>query len=137
MTELGTSVTSVTGLAEVVMNVQDMAASLEFYRDLLGLEVISPPDMRSPVFLRAGAANADLPAMVVLAQMPPRSPTFNPPQRLHHLALAIPAEIFDDTMSALTERGYEVRTGHHPVIPSRTMYVADPDGTEVELIAPA
>jgi catechol-2,3-dioxygenase len=137
MTEHPKAVASISGLAEVVLNVHDMAASLAFYRDLLGLTVISPPERTNPVFLQAGAANADLPALVVLVQLPGEPAQFTPPRTLHHLALAIPAASFDGTMAALTERGCSVRTGQHPVLPSRTMYVDDPDGNEVELIAPA
>ena len=136
MASEGTAVATVTGLAEIVLNVRDMAASLGFYRDLLGLTVISPPERTNPVFLRAGAANADLPALVVLVQLPEGAASFTAPRTLHHLALAVPADSFDDTRSALEARGFTMRTGQHPVIPSRTMYVDDPDGNEVELIAP-
>ena len=133
----GGPVASISGLAEVVLNVRDMAASLAFYRDLLGLAVISPPERTNPVFLKAGAANTDLPALVVLVQLPDGSAAFTAPRTLHHLALAVPAESFDGTQKALEARGFSVRTGQHPVIPSRTMYIDDPDGNEVELIAPA
>lgn len=131
------AVTSIEGLAEVVLNVHDMGASLGFYRDLLGLEVISPPERTNPVFLRAGAATGGLPAMVVLVALPDGAADFGTPRTLHHLALAIPAEAFDTTRQALIGRGHEVRSGEHPVLPSRTMYLNDPDGNEVELIAPA
>jgi len=128
---------AVSGLAEVVLNVREMEAALAFYRDLLGLAVISPPERTNPIFLRAGNANTELPALVVLVQLPLGSATFATPRTLHHLALAIAAESFDGTRLALEARGYSVRTGEHPVIPSRTMYIDDPDGNEVELIAPA
>jgi catechol-2,3-dioxygenase len=59
-----------------------------------------------------------------------------PPRTLHHLALAVPAAQFDVIHASLVERGYAVRTGQHPVLPSRTLYINDPDGNEVELIAP-
>jgi catechol-2,3-dioxygenase len=127
---------AVEGLAEVVLNVHDMNRALAFYRDLLGLQVISPPSMTNPIFLRAGAATADLPALVVLVQLPPETPEFMPPRTLHHLALAVPAAQFDVIHASLVERGYAVRTGQHPVLPSRTLYINDPDGNEVELIAP-
>jgi catechol-2,3-dioxygenase len=130
-------IAAIEGLAEVVLNVHDMGRSLAFYRDLLGLTVISPPERTNPIFLRAGAATGTLPALVVLVQLPSDAPDFGPPRTLHHLALAIPADGFDATRDGLTARGFAVRTGQHPVLPSRTMYVDDPDGNEVELIAPA
>lgn len=128
---------TVQGLAEVVLNVHDMAASLAFYRDTLGLTVISPPVRTNPVFLQAGAANAELPAMVILVQLPPDAGAFNAPRTLHHLALAVSAASFDDALAELAKRGHTIRLGQHPVIPSKTMYLDDPDGNEVELIAPA
>ncbi|MBA2521421.1 MAG: VOC family protein [Chloroflexia bacterium] len=126
---------TITGIAEIVLNVRDMAASLAFYRDLLGLAVISPPAMTSPIFLKAGMATAELPAMIVLVQLPSGAPAFTKPRPLHHLALALPAAGFDLAERVLTHAGYAVRGGKHPVLPSRTMYVDDPDGNEVELIA--
>jgi len=41
--------------------------------------------------------------------------------------------------SATKTAGYQPRGGKHPVLASRTMYVDDPDGNEVEFIclAPA
>jgi catechol-2,3-dioxygenase len=128
---------AIEGLAEVVLNVHDMQQALGFYRDLLGLAVISPPERTNPIFLRAGAATSDLPSLVVLVQLPPDSGNFAAPRTLHHLALAIPAEDFEQVRMSLVARGFTVRTGAHPVLPSRTMYIDDPDGNEVELIAPA
>ena len=124
------------GLAEVVLNVRDAGRSLAFYRDLLGLEGISPPDQPGPIFLRAGAATEEVPALVVLVPMPPDAPPFTAPRNLHHLAFAVPADAFDAARAALAAAGLAIRTGQHPVLPSRTMYVDDPDGNEVEFIAP-
>jgi len=126
----------VVGLAEVVLNVRNLGRALAFYRDLLGLEPISPLERPGPIFLRAGAATAELPALVVLVPLPPDAPDFVAPRTLHHLALAVPADAFDGVLAALRARGFAVRSGQHPVLPSRTMYVDDPDGNEVELIAP-
>src|SRR4051812_33462849 len=121
-------VATVQGLAEVVLFVHDMEASLGFYRDLLGLTVISPPERTNPIFLRAGAATDALPALVVLVRLQPGAPPFAEPRTLHHLALAISAESFAQTKDDLTAAGFTVRTGQHPIIPSRTMYIDDPDG---------
>jgi catechol 2,3-dioxygenase-like lactoylglutathione lyase family enzyme len=130
-------VTSVRGLAEVVLWVHDLPASLAFYRDLLGLPVISPPERVNPVFLQAGPGDAGIPAMVVLVQLPAGAPAFTPPRTLHHLALEVAVADFDALRARLEADGRAIRTGQHPVIPSRTMYVDDPDGNEVEFICPA
>ena len=47
----------VAGLAEVVLWVRDIEAALHFYRDMFGLEIISPPELPNK-FLRAGEGAA-------------------------------------------------------------------------------
>jgi catechol 2,3-dioxygenase-like lactoylglutathione lyase family enzyme len=127
--------TRIRGLAEIVLSTHDMAAALRFYRETLGLEQMSPPDRASPVFLKAGEAARDgVPQMLVLVQLPAEAAAFQRPRPLHHLALEVAAEDFDAEKSRLEGLGFQVRTGQHPVIPSRTMYVDDPMGNEVELI---
>lgn len=123
----------VVGISEIVLWVADKESSLRFYRDLLGLEVISPPELRN-TFLRVGEGNAGIPQMIVL--VPKTDEVLDKPSgfQLHHLALELPPEGFDPQHEALVQAGYQPRTGKHPVLPSRTMYVDDPDGNEVEFI---
>jgi catechol-2,3-dioxygenase len=125
----------VVGLAEIVLNVRDLDASLGFYRDLIGLEVIgTPPGKPAPVFLKAGEAQVGIPQMLVLVPLSQEG-QFTAPRTLHHVALEVPEERFGHEKTRLENAGFEVRTGEHPVIRSWTLYVDDPDGNEVELIA--
>ena len=126
--------TQIRGIAEIVLNVHDQAASLRFYRDLFGLTPISPLDRPGPIFLQVGPGQIGIPQMIVLVPLPQGAAAFAPPRTLHHLALEVAPEDFDGIASMLRERGYTTRTGQHPVIPSRTLYVDDPDGNEVEII---
>lgn len=121
------------GIAEIVLNVRDMEAALGFYRGLLGLDVISPPELPN-VFLKAGPGQAGIPQMIVLVPLPSGATPFTPPRTLHHLALEVAPEDFDAVADHLKANGYETRDGRHPVLPSRTLYVDDPDGNEVEII---
>ena len=75
--------------------------------------------------------------MVVLVELPARTAAFAEPRSLHHLALEVAPEAFDAEKARLTGLGFIVRIGKHPIVPSRTMYVNDPDGNEVELICTA
>jgi catechol-2,3-dioxygenase len=123
--------TRVKGIAEIVLNVRDVAGSLKFYQEVLGLEIIGQP---GPVFLRAGDPAVSIPQMIVLVPLPANTADFVTPRTLHHLALELAPNDFDSEEQRLTELGYEIRYGQHPVISSRTMYVDDPDGNEVEFI---
>ena len=122
------------GLAEIVLNVHDQAASLRFYREVLGLARISPEGKPGPIFLQAGPGQAGIPQMIVLVPLSPEAAAFAPPRTLHHLALEVAPEDFDAVAGHLHGLGYTTRTGQHPVIPSRTLYVDDPHGHEVEFI---
>jgi len=130
----------VAGLAEIVLWVRDMDAALHFYRDLFGLEVISPPALPNK-FLRAGDGDEGVPEMIVLVPHPDSSSTF-PREKtkrvLHHLAFRVETRAYGDLQERFTAEGIQVRSGIHPVLKSvRTFYVDDPDGNEVEVISPA
>lgn len=131
--------TGVAGLAEIVLWVSDMEAALHFYRDVLGLEVISPPGLPNK-FLRAGEGGAGVPAMIVLIPHPDPSNVFprdKPRRVLHHLAFRVEASDYDDLHRRIGAAGIEVRAGVHPVLKGvRTFYADDPDGNECEFIAP-
>ena len=125
-------------LAEIVLWVHDLDRALAFYRDLLGLEVFSPPELPNR-FLRAGPGSDGVPEMIVLVPHPDRGGAFprEKPQRvLHHLAFNVEASQYDALERACREAGLEVRSGVHPVLKGvRTFYVDDPDGNEVECIS--
>jgi catechol 2,3-dioxygenase-like lactoylglutathione lyase family enzyme len=128
----------VAGLAEVVLWVRDMEKALGFYRDLFGLEVISPPELPNK-FLRAGAGADGVPEMIVLVPHPDPSefPREKPKRVLHHLAFRVEGSRYDELQDRLAGAGIEVRSGIHPVLKGvRTFYVDDPDGNECECIAP-
>ncbi len=126
--------TKIQGVAEIVLNVHDVEAALKFYQEVLGLEIIGRP---GPVFLKAGDPAVGVPQMIVLVPLPPDATAFTSPRTLHHLALELDPADFETEEQRLKSLGYEIRYGQHPVIPSKTMYVDDPDGNEVEFICTA
>ena len=130
----------VAGLAEIVLWVRDIDAALHFYRDMFGLEIISPPELPNK-FLRAGEGASGVPEMIVLVPHPDRAGEFpreKPKRVLHHLAFRVDGSAYEGLQQRFTAAGLDVRSGVHPVLKGvRTFYVDDPDGNEVEVIAPA
>jgi catechol 2,3-dioxygenase-like lactoylglutathione lyase family enzyme len=126
----------IVGISEIVLWVSDIEKALKFYRDLLGFEVISSSALPN-VFLKVGDGNTVIPQMIVL--VPKSEEVMAKPfgYQLNHLALEIPEDRFDTQYNDLLAAGYRPRGGQHPVIASRTMYVDDPDGNEVEFICSA
>src|SRR5260370_34549947 len=121
----------IVGISEIVLWTADKERSLAFYRDLLGMEVISPPTLPN-VFLKVGEGNAGIPQMIVLVPKTEEVKARPSGYQLHHMALELPEDEFDTQHTALVAAGYAPRPGIHPVLASRTMYVDDPDGNEVE-----
>lgn len=130
----------VEGLAEIVLWVADIEASVQFYRDRFGLELISPPNLPNK-FLKV-AQPGGVPEMIVLIPHPhPDSyfPTHKEKEKriLHHLAFRVGSQEYEALEVEFIEAGLEVRHGVHPVLKDvRTFYVDDPDGNEIEVIGP-
>lgn len=112
--------------------VRDLARSLAFYRDLLGLEPIPRPDFGSVggAWLSAGNAQVHLivvPEGVAVDQPPP---TLNP--MASHAAFAV--DDYASTLAAIAGQGLEVLETSPEM---GQMWVRDPDGHVIELIAAA
>jgi len=128
-----------TGLAEVVLFVDDMQRSLAFYRDLLGLTVISP-DGTPATFLQVGSSSgaSGVPQQIVLVPRPSgvhSSATSRPQRDLHHIGLEVAKGAFESERARLRAAGYAVRGGQHPFLAVEAFYIDDPDGNEVEIVA--
>src|SRR5436309_9739055 len=105
----------VVGISEIVLWAADKERALQFYRDLLGLEVISPPSLPN-VFLKAGEGQQGIPQMIVLVPKSEDVKARPSGYQLHHMAFEIPEEAFDAERSALVSAGYQPRPGKHPVL---------------------
>ena len=129
----------VVGLAEIVLWTHDLDRSLAFYRDLFGLELISPPEVPAR-FLSTGELSGGVPGMIVLSPHPDGAVGAFPPAKrdrvLHHLAFKVSPGRYEDLRDRCAAAGLEVRGGVHPVLKGvRTFYVDDPEGNEIECIA--
>ena len=130
------------GLGEIVLRVRDMARAIHFYRDILGLELLRTFDDRI-AFLKVddglegharivGLFRADQPsnrADTKWIEPDPDAPT------LHHFALEIPLAEYGRSLDALAQAGYSPNAQAHRWIGWRSIYITDPDGNVVELVA--
>jgi len=109
--------------------VRDLARSLAFYRDVLGLEPAPRPDLGIPgAWLQAGDAQ------VHLIEVPADFDAGTPPAMLNpaagHAAFGI--DDYDAALAQLHARGLEVLAFGAT---AGQMWVKDPDGHVIELIS--
>ena len=122
----------ITRLNHAVLFVRDADAAAEFYRSAFGFEELSRPDGMRAAFMRSpsGGNHHDLGLFEVGAQAP------RPPRGsvgLYHLAWQI------DTIEGLVEMSQRLKelgalTGASDHGVSKSLYGADPDGNEFEVM---
>jgi catechol 2,3-dioxygenase len=122
---------AISSLVEVVLVVDDLERSVRFYRDTLGLEVISPAGAPA-AFLRIGPPASGIPQQIVLVPRPADLPAA-PGRRLHHIGLSVAPTAFDAERQRLEAIGFQLRGGEHPFLPVDAFYLDDPDGNEIEI----
>jgi catechol-2,3-dioxygenase len=119
-------------LNHAVLYVRDAQAAADFYRRVFGFEVVSSEFGGQAVFMRAegGDNHHDLGLFTVgpSAPRPPRGST-----GLYHLAWEVPTiEDLAVASQALSEAGALGGASDHGV--SKSLYRADPDGNEFEIM---
>src|SRR4051794_27066376 len=115
-----------THIGRVRLRVSDLARSLRFYRDVLGLEVAS--EEQSRVCLRD---------LIVLEEKPgiKRRPARPATTGLYHVALLVPSRAeLGRALLGLNQAQYPLRgMSDHAV--SESLYLDDPDGNGLEIYA--
>jgi catechol-2,3-dioxygenase len=124
----------VVGITEIVLWADEIEQMVAWYRDLLGLEQISSPERKKPIFLKAGEGHAGVPQMIVVVQKPEEIKALPSGYQLHHLAFELPPEEYEAQKAVFLERRLEVRGRIHPVLAVNTFYVDDPMGNEVQFM---
>ena len=115
------------GLRHVALNVADIAASVEFYSSLFGMQVVWQPDPEN-AYLSSGCDN------LALHQVSANREQSG--QRLDHLGFIVAKpEDVDHAAEALTVRNIPVlklpRTHRDG---SRSLYCMDPDGNVIQIL---
>ena len=127
---------TVRDLGEVAIRCRDLAAMTAFYRDIIGLEVIEGDYSDHIVFLRVGEGFAGHTQVVALfTAEDDDEPAVGAGSSLHHLALTVRPEDLAPAVTWYRANGLEPRTAEHPWVGWDSVYVQDPEGNTVELVA--
>lgn len=121
-------------LGEVAIRCGDLAAMTAFYRDVIGLEVIAGDYRPSIVFLKVGEGYGGHTCVVALFA-DGEAPAAGAGSSLHHLALTVRPEELAPALEWYRAHGLEPTTAEHGWVGWRSVYVKDPEGNTVELVA--
>ena len=138
---------NIRGIAEIVLNAQDIAAMSTFYQRVLGFELHSQHPNANPtiVFLRVGSTHTALnhahPQLLALID-PDRHPAakgrFDPPTArafpLNHLAFEIEESEYDAHLQHLRDSGLDPFEARFEHAQAKAMFFSDPEGNRLELI---
>ena len=119
-------------VGHVVLRVRDLARSSSFYTDVLGFRKVGEIAGRMAFFTATGENHHDL-ALMALGPGAPGPDPFS--VGLYHVAIRLPSEEHVKTaFRALVAAGTDiVGSSDHGV--SKSLYLRDPDGIEIELYA--
>lgn len=121
------------GLGEIAIRCADLVAMTAFYRDIIGLEPLGENAERRIVFLKVADGYRGHTAIVALFADDGFAP--GSPSSLHHLALSTGHDEQDAALAWFTAHGLEPRVEHFDWIGWRGVFVHDPEGNVVEIVA--
>jgi catechol 2,3-dioxygenase-like lactoylglutathione lyase family enzyme len=117
----------VTGVSELVLEVDDLAAAERFYGEVLGLPVVERWPDREAVWVMAGDRTR-------IGLWRPQVGLAGGRGGAHvHFAMKIAEDDFDEAVETIRSRGEEVEVIAFGTTHGRAAYVSDPDGNVVEL----
>jgi catechol 2,3-dioxygenase-like lactoylglutathione lyase family enzyme len=126
-------------LGEIAIRTRNIETMTAFYRDVLGLELLSRRNQGQIVFFRVADGFAGHTAVLALfaeAEAEVTAGATGPAQSsLHHLALSLPREEQDAAQAWLERQNIAYRIEEFPWIGWRGLFLNDPDGNTVELVA--
>jgi catechol 2,3-dioxygenase-like lactoylglutathione lyase family enzyme len=118
----------VTGVSELVLEVEDLEVAERFYGEVLGLPVVERWERREAVWVMAGERTR-------IGLWRPQVGLAGGRGGVHvHFAMHLPEEHYEAAVERLRAHGLEPEEAHFDSEPpSRAAYVTDPDGHVVEL----
>ncbi len=121
---------AVQGLGEIALRCRDMDAMLDFYTDVIGLAVLRDA-VNGIAFLKIASGFGGHTTVLALFEEPSQAA----PTRLHHFALTVAYDRQDAAVAWLAARRLAPRVEVFPWIGWRGVFIQDPEGNTVELVA--
>jgi catechol 2,3-dioxygenase len=127
--------TSVHGLGEIALRVKNLDAMQKFYEEVIGLPLMSRfPNIAFFKIAEGYGGHTQVLALFDRSQTPDYRETDAATSTIDHVAFEISLADFADEKKRLEASGLQVETAEHAWVHWRSLYVADPEGNQVELV---
>lgn len=135
----------VKALGEVAIRCADVGRMVAFYRDIIGLELLSGDEDAPVVFFRIGAGHGGHTTVLALFARDAGRPEIHPQgveppvtgaqSSLHHIALTVDFEAQEAAMAWYARHGIDYNVQQFGWIGWRGVFALDPEGNTIELVA--
>jgi catechol-2,3-dioxygenase len=128
--------TAVRGLGEIALRVNDLDKVQKFYEEIIGLSLMKR--FPNAAFLRIAdgyAGHSQVLALFDRSQTPGYKGIEARTSTIDHIAFEISLADFETEVKRFEGLGLAVETAEHTWVHWRSLYVNDPEGNQVELVA--
>ena len=127
--------TSVRGLGEIALRVNDLNAMQKFYEEIIGLPLMTRvPNCAFFKIAEGYGGHTQVLALFDRSESPGYHGTDAATSTIDHIAFEISLADFADEKKRLKALGLQVETAEHAWVHWRSLYVTDPEGNQVELV---
>jgi len=127
--------TSVRGLGEIALRVNNLDAMQKFYDEVIGLPLMARvPNCAFFKIADGYGSHTQVLALFDRSQNPGYRGTDASTSTIDHIAFEIPLADFADELKRLRGLGLRVETAEHTWVHWRSLYVTDPEENQVELV---
>ena len=127
--------TSVRGLGEIALRVNNLDAMQKFYEQVIGLALMTRvPNCAFFKIADGYGGHTQVLALFDRSENPGYHGTDAATSTIDHIAFEIPLSDFGDEQKRLEALGLQVETAEHAWVHWRSLYVTDPEGNQVELV---
>jgi len=128
--------TVVRGLGEIALRVKDLDSVQKFYEEVIGLTFLTRfPNAASFKIANGYGGHTQVLALFDRSQERGYKGTDAETSTIDHIAFEIPLADFPSEVERLKALGLSVETAEHAWVHWRSLYVNDPEGNQVELVA--
>jgi len=127
--------TSVRGLGEIALRVNNLDAMQKFYEEVIGLPLMTRVPKWAFFKIADGyGGHTQVLALFDRSQSPGYRATDPATSTIDHIAFEIPLDDFAGELKRLKGLGLQVETAEHAWVHWRSLYVSDLEGNQVELV---